>query len=302
MGQRAGDIEGIGGKMNYVQTRSGLLVPEYIANKPDHLTAFDFFCGCGGFSLGLLQAGNIEIVGANEWDAAATLTYLLNLGHYPCQIHYIDGEKDKERLNKAVMKQWGLKGNGEIKPDQIPADLSENCAGSGWIKTAREIGKDVMGVKNFWFGDVRKLKGADILNTLGMEPGDIDIVTGGPPCQGYSTAGKQDINDPRNKLVYEYARLIVELKPKTFIMEEVPAIINFYDSDGVPVLDKFCLMLEEGGYGLWDKIKKSLLMQAGAAGVIRGKPREKKLAPKMKRKVNKKTIKKEPVQVQQELF
>lgn len=42
-------------------------------------------------------------------------------------------------------------------------------------------------------------------------------------------------------------------------MEEVPAIVNFFDPDGVPVLDKFCLMLEDGGYGTWEMIKKTLL-------------------------------------------
>ena len=276
-------------EMNYMQTPSGLIVPEHIARKRERLTAFDFFSGCGGFGLGLLQAGGIEIVGANEWDAPAALTYLLNLGHYPCQIHYIDGEKDMERLEKAIKKSWGLKGNNG----------AYHCAGSGWIKSEHESGNNVIGVKNFWFGDIRKLKGEDILNTLGMEPGDIDIVTGGPPCQGYSSAGKQDISDPRNGLVYEYARMIVELQPKAFIMEEVPDIINFFDPDGVPVLDKFCMMLEEGGYGLWDKIKKSLLMQAGSAGVIRGKPRVKKETGSRKKK--KKTITNKTV-VQEELF
>lgn len=63
--------------------------------------------------------------------------------------------------------------------------------------------------------------------------------------------------------------MIVELQPKTFVMEEVPAILNFFDPDGVPVLDKFCLMISEGGYGKWENIKKALLMQSGAAGVIK---------------------------------
>jgi len=267
--------------MEFIQTRSGLIIPDYIARKPKNLTAFDFFAGAGGFSLGFLEAGGFEIVGANEYDPWATLTYLTNLGHYPCQIHYIEGEKDKDRLDKALMRQWGIK--GKIDPKKLPKGIEKQCAGSGWIKHEHEKGNYVEGVKNFWFGDIRKLKGKDILNTLGMKEGDIDVVMGGPPCQGFSKAGKQNIIDPRNNLVYEYARMIVELRPKTFIMEEVPDIVDFYDPDGVPVLDKFCMMLEEGGYGVWDKIKKSLLMQAGLAGVIRGQPRVKKDTYRMKK-------------------
>jgi DNA (cytosine-5)-methyltransferase 1 len=254
---------------------SGIIVPEYIARKPKRLTAFDFFCGAGGFGLGFLTIDSAyEIVGANEWDAAAAITYLTNLGNYPVQIHYIEGKKDKDRLDEALMREWGIKGafsadkankawGDDLTPDKF------FCAGSGWFGREKEKGRDVPGVKNFWFGDVRKLKGKDILDTLGMKQGDIDVVTGGPPCQGFSRSGKQVVGDPRNNLVYEYARMIVELQPKTFIMEEVPDVLNFFDPDGVPVLDKFCMILEEGDYGKWDLIKKSLLAQAGSAGVIK---------------------------------
>ncbi|GMO25239.1 MAG: hypothetical protein Pg6A_12540 [Termitinemataceae bacterium] len=93
--------------MNYALTESGIIVPEYIMRKPKRITAFEFFCGAGGFSLGFL-AGGYEIVGANEWDADAALTYLANLGSYPMQIHYVEGEKDKDRLNKSVRREWGI--------------------------------------------------------------------------------------------------------------------------------------------------------------------------------------------------
>jgi DNA (cytosine-5)-methyltransferase 1 len=223
---------------------------------------------------------------------------MTNLGHYPMQIHYIEGEKDKDRLNKSIMRVWGIKGKGGVDPEKLPKDI--HCAGSGWIAHEHNRGNTVQGVKNFWFGDIRKLKGKDILDALGMKQGDIDVVTGGPPCQGYSKAGNQNINDPRNNLVYEYARMIKELQPRTFIMEEVPDIVNFFDPDGVPVLDKFCFMLEDGGYGKWEMIKKSLLMQAGAAAVIRGQPREKKASHAGKKKSPKKH-KKETMD-QDELF
>lgn len=291
--------------MDFAETSSGLFVPEYIIRKPKRPIAFDFFAGAGGCSLGFIQAG-YEVIGANEYATSPSLTYMVNLGNYPMQIHYIEGEKDKERLNRSVMGMWGIKGKDPyVDPQKLPDTLSQysrykkegfhyndsHFAGSGWISHH----PDAASVKNFWFGDIRKLKGKDILNTLGLEQGDIDVVMGGPPCQGFSKSGKQKIDDPRNSLIYEYARMITELQPRTFIMEEVPDIMYFFDPDGVPVLDKFCLLLQEGGFGKWEMIKKSLLMQAGSAVGIKGKPHQ----HSVKKQIKKKNI---DESIQQELF
>jgi len=278
--------------------KSGLIVPEHIAARRKRPTAFSFFAGCGGMDLGFIQAG-FEVVGANEYDAAAALTYMVNLCSYPVQIHYIDGESDHDRLNDAceryIFGRKGKKHKGQLLPDRNPPELDSpfgiynklgtGFAGSGYIKNY----PDQAPVRNFWFGDVRKLKGKDILNALGMKEGEIDCVCGGPPCQGFSAAGKQNIADPRNNLVYEFGRLIVELQPKTFVMEEVPAIINFFDPDGVPVLDKFAMIISEGGYGTWENIKKAMLMQAGCAAGIRSMRGNTKIAKTKRKNTDKKT-------------
>lgn len=54
--------------------------------------------------------------------------------------------------------------------------------------------------------------------------GDIGVVIGGPPCQGFSVAGKQDVNDERSQLIIKFINLVVELNPLMFVMENVPAI------------------------------------------------------------------------------
>lgn len=277
----------------YRQMKSGLIVPESIAAQRKRPTAFSFFAGCGGMDLGFIQAG-FEIVGANEYDATASLTYMTNLCSYPVQIHYIDGKSDHDRLNDACEKYiFGKKGR-QLALDRYPElnnssglynKLGSGLAGSGYIKSHPELAP----VRNFWFGDVRKLKGKDILNALGMKEGDIDCVCGGPPCQGFSGAGKQSIADPRNNLVYEFGRLIVELQPKTFIMEEVPAIINFFDPDGVPVLDKFALIISEGGYGTWENIKKAMLMQSGCAAGMKSMRGNSKITKTKRKNTDKKT-------------
>lgn len=258
--------------------------------------------------LGFIQAG-FEVVGANEYEESATLTYLTNLASYPVQIHYIEGEKDKDRLNKAC-ERYIFGGKVKSVPAGIVANekhdtpgglynaaMGSGLAGSGWIRHHPEAAP----VRNFFFGNVRKLTGKMILDALGMKPGELDCVCGGPPCQGYSAAGKQNIADPRNNLVYEYGRLIVELQPKTFVMEEVPAIVGFFDPDGVPVLDKFALMLQEGGYGKWDQIKKAMMMQAGAVAVIKNGD-VKKMAGKPPPKVPKKPQHEDSIPNQISLF
>lgn len=260
----------------YSRTGSGLIVPSHIIKrKSDRPLAFDFFAGCGGFSLGFMQAG-FTIVGAVEWDAMASLTYMSNLGSYPINIHYTD-EDGEEKLNKACERYIFTKNGKNPKKVEDYKEwnteagiynqaVGSGLSGSGWIRHH----PDVEGVRDFWFGDVRKLKGEDILNALGLRKGDLDAVCGGPPCQGFSKAGKQNVADPRNNLVYEYARMIVELQPKTFVMEEVPDIVNFIDPDGVPVLDKFCKILDDGGFGRWDMLKKGLEMQAGCGVGLKG--------------------------------
>ena len=57
----------------------------------------------------------------------------------------------------------------------------------------------------------------------------IDVVVGGPPCQGFSTIGKRLVKDPRNELVFEFVRFVETLKPKIFLMENVRGLLS---SDG----------------------------------------------------------------------
>ena len=53
---------------------------------------------------------------------------------------------------------------------------------------------------------------------------EVDCVFGGPPCQGFSVAGKMDLEDPRSKLVYQFMDIISVLRPKSFVMENVPSL------------------------------------------------------------------------------
>lgn len=74
--------------------------------------------------------------------------------------------------------------------------------------------------------DVSNLSGSDVRRLAGLKAGDeIDVVCGGPPCQGFSLIGKRNASDPRNQLLVEYARLIAELSPRYFVIENVAGLM-----------------------------------------------------------------------------
>lgn len=89
--------------------------------------------------------------------------------------------------------------------------------------------------------DICEVAGADL---VGGE--EIDLVVGGPPCQAFSSSGKQlSVLDVRGKLVHEFLRIIDELKPRMFLFENVRGLVTARDSTGDPggvirdLLDQF---------------------------------------------------------------
>jgi site-specific DNA-cytosine methylase len=77
-------------------------------------------------------------------------------------------------------------------------------------------------------GDASKVTGGLIQEALGAIKAStpIDVVFGGPPCQGMSSSGKQNPADPRNNLVLEFVRIADELGAEMFVMENVPPLVT----------------------------------------------------------------------------
>ena len=75
--------------------------------------------------------------------------------------------------------------------------------------------------------DIAELTVEELLETIGLAPGDVDLLVGGPPCQSFSTAGKrQSVQDPRGTLLWHYLRFIEGLQPKLFLMENVRGLTS----------------------------------------------------------------------------
>jgi DNA (cytosine-5)-methyltransferase 1 len=71
----------------------------------------------------------------------------------------------------------------------------------------------------------------------GVYPSDVDIVVGGPPCQGFSLANvERDKDDPRNNLVFRFARYVDHYQPRSFVMENVTGIESIDDGETIELL------------------------------------------------------------------
>lgn len=75
--------------------------------------------------------------------------------------------------------------------------------------------------------------------------GEIDLIAGGPPCQGFSLIGKRLVDDERNQLVFHFFRLISELQPRYFIMENVPGMLK---GGHAGILAELIAEFREAGY------------------------------------------------------
>jgi DNA (cytosine-5)-methyltransferase 1 len=130
-------------------------------------SAVDLFCGAGGLSLGLEQAG-FDVLAAVDIDPLHGLTH-----------HY--NHPSTAFLCADV---------ASVRADDV-------CA-------AARCGAEAVGRP--WTGT-------------------IDVLAGGPSCQGFSVIGARAVSDPRNLLIFEFARLVAEIRPRYFIFENVPGLL-----------------------------------------------------------------------------
>lgn len=141
-------------------------------------------------------------------------------------------------------------------------DLFSGCGGSAIgfkqagfpIKTAVDI--DVNASESFranfpeckvFDTDISYISGSELLESSGLNKGENVILIACPPCQGFSSARRksQRLSDPRNKLIFEFLRVVEEVKPLAFVMENVPGLAT---GIGKPLFLQVLQKLHELGY------------------------------------------------------
>lgn len=125
----------------------------------------------------------------------------------------------------------------------LATDWEENS-----IQTLKVNFPDTLVIKR----DIKDFTGKEIMELTGLKKGELDVLDGSPLCQGFSTAGKREVSDPRNSLFQEFCRLLIELKPKVFVMENVSGIFKGKMLGNFKIIFK---ELEDSGY----KVKAKLM-------------------------------------------
>lgn len=106
-----------------------------------------------------------------------------------------------------------------------------------------------------WERDIRRLPVTEICRTLGIRPGELDLLAGCPPCQGFSTIRTRNSGTPaaddRNDLVLEFGRLAKGLRPRSIMLENVPGLAS--DQRFL----ELCETLKELGYKVDHKVRNA---------------------------------------------
>lgn len=100
--------------------------------------------------------------------------------------------------------------------------------------------------------DIAQVSASEVRERVHLERGQLDVLVGGPPCQGFSiNAPERFLSDPRNKLFRHYMRFLEEFEPKAFLFENVPGLLSLGDGT---VFRRIMREFEEHGYYVTGKI------------------------------------------------
>lgn len=99
-------------------------------------------------------------------------------------------------------------------------------------------------------GDITQINYEEHIKPL-LNGKQIDVIIGGPPCQGMSLSGPRKFDDPRNKLYLSYIRLVKEIQPKAFVIENVPGLVGLF---GGQIKDSIIEKFTDMGYHIEYKI------------------------------------------------
>jgi DNA (cytosine-5)-methyltransferase 1 len=115
--------------------------------------------------------------------------------------------------------------------------------------------------------DLSCISGQELRDRTGLSDRRIDVVFGGPPCGGFSMIGRRRTDDPRNDLLLHFARLVDELRPSSFVVENVEGLLK---GPARFVLDTFVSRVDRAGYSVVTPI---VSLDASDFGVPQGRRR-----------------------------
>jgi DNA (cytosine-5)-methyltransferase 1 len=113
---------------------------------------------------------------------------------------------------------------------------------------AMKLGKPFLSNAVIHEGDILSLSSNELMKKANLKPGQTDLLAGGPPCQAFSVFGKRlGIKDPRGQLPHQYIRLLSDLRPKSFVFENVFGLLTIH---GGETFRELCQILSNPTKGL----------------------------------------------------
>ena len=135
--------------------------------------------------------------------------------------------------------------DGAELPNRKAVDLFSGCGGlslglrRAGFEVIAAVDSDPLAVStykrnhigtNLFAGDIRTFEPSALMEKCKLNPGELDLVAGCPPCQGFSRLrtlnGAKEATDPQNELVFQFIRFVKVLRPKAIMMENVPGLMN----------------------------------------------------------------------------
>ena len=225
----------------------------------------ELFAGCGGLCLGLESAG-FKLLTANELSPMAAQTFAFNILKEDLEKEprakshalWIASQYSREQMAKRLRED----------PRSYPEDLSVNTDLTDYgsnLKGSLVIG-NVLSL-NQWLEarpDVQKL----LASAFGE--GEVDLVSGGPPCQSFSLAGLREKNNEKNSLPWAFAKFSELVKPRVVLLENVTGILRPFKENGQLYHAWLEVAKAFAGIGY---IPLTLHINAKFAGVAQNRPR-----------------------------
>ncbi|MDB9752193.1 DNA cytosine methyltransferase, partial [Gammaproteobacteria bacterium] len=187
----------------------------------------ELFAGCGGLSLGLETAG-FELLIANELSPMAAETFAYN--------HLNANLEKKKNLDKVYWISSGY------PRDEFTARLRENPNNASGLK--KNHYSDLLDLnhtdkqlkRSLFVGSIvdlnkileKRNNGLSKQLRTALGKGEVDLVSGGPPCQSFSLAGLRQHSNDRNQLPWEFVKFVEKVKPKIAMLENVSGILRAF--------------------------------------------------------------------------
>ena len=151
-----------------------------------------------------------------------------------------------------------------MPPSRRPTGIDLFCGVGGMSLGFEQAGFDVRAAfdvdainvetyaRNFPSGhviqqDLTRASGRELLRQANLSQGQLDVLFGGPPCQGFSVGGRRVTDDPRNRLLGDFARLVAVMRPKYFVLENVQGLLYKHAAHALAL---FLGVIADAGYSV----------------------------------------------------